>query len=106
MATGIIQANSEAKNNAVRDFLKGRTGGHRGTHQVIVEKISFPFGTQLDIEVVAGAIVVAGVARPAVNESSSSAGQEDASRPTTKPAWTWREQHRQYYRLNNDRTYE
>jgi len=35
MATGIIQANSEAKDKSVKKFIKGKTGGHKGTHQVI-----------------------------------------------------------------------
>jgi hypothetical protein len=38
MATGIIQANSEAKNKAVKSLIKGSSGGHKGTHQIIVER--------------------------------------------------------------------
>jgi len=38
-ATGIIQANTEATDKSVKEFArKNKTGGHRGTHQVIGEK--------------------------------------------------------------------
>ena len=50
MATGIIQANSEAKNKAVKGFIKCSTGGHKGTHQVIGEKIRFVLGSNFDVE--------------------------------------------------------
>lgn len=56
MATGIIQANSEAKDKSVRKFLKGKTGGHRGTHQIIGEKIRFNLGYSFDVEAVAAAV--------------------------------------------------
>ena len=56
MATGIIQANSQAKDNTVKAFLKGKTGGHKGTHQVIGQKIPFQLGEEFDVEQLAGAV--------------------------------------------------
>jgi hypothetical protein len=56
MATGIIQANSEATDRTVKEFIKGRTGGHAGTHQVIGQKIRFSLGDQFKVEEVAGAV--------------------------------------------------
>ena len=56
MATGIIQANTQADDNTVKAFIKGKTGGHRGTHQVIGEKIRFGLGDKFDTEEVAGAV--------------------------------------------------
>jgi hypothetical protein len=56
MATGVIQANSQATDRTVKDFLKGRTGGHAGTHQVIGQKISFGLGEKFKVEDVAGAV--------------------------------------------------
>lgn len=52
MATGIVQANSQADDRTVRKFIKGKTGGgkgHRGTHQVIGEKIRFGLGDKFKI---------------------------------------------------------
>lgn len=56
MATGIIQANSQATDRTVKEFIKGRTGGHAGTHQVIGQKIRFGLGEQFKVEDVAGAV--------------------------------------------------
>lgn len=56
MATGIIQANSEATDKTVKDFIKGKTAGHRGTHQVIGQKIKFGLGDQFDVEVLANSV--------------------------------------------------
>jgi len=56
MATGIVQANSEATDKTVKDFIKKKTGGHRGTHQVIGEKIQFALGEKFDVESVAAAV--------------------------------------------------
>ncbi|GKZ94718.1 hypothetical protein AnigIFM59636_008444 [Aspergillus niger] len=56
MATGIIQANSQAEDRTVRNFIKGKTGGHRGTHQVIGEKISFSLGDKFKVDEVASAV--------------------------------------------------
>ncbi|KAE8152192.1 hypothetical protein BDV25DRAFT_151500 [Aspergillus avenaceus] len=56
MATGIIQANSQADDKSVKSFIKGSTGGHRGTHQVIGEKIRFGLGEKFNVEDVAGAV--------------------------------------------------
>jgi len=61
MATGIIQANSEAQNKAVKSFIKGQTGGHKSTHQVIGEKIKFVLGSSMNVEAVASAIEKGGV---------------------------------------------
>lgn len=56
MATGIIQANSQATDKTVKAFIKGKTGGHHGTHQVIGEKIRFGLGDKFDTEEVAGSV--------------------------------------------------
>lgn len=56
MATGIIQANSEAEDKTVKKFIKGSTGGHKGTHQVIGEKIKFGLGDKFQVEEVASAV--------------------------------------------------
>ena len=53
MATGIVQANSEATDRTVKDFIKKKTGGHKGTHQVIGEKIKFGLGDKFNVEDVA-----------------------------------------------------
>ncbi|CZT52707.1 uncharacterized protein RSE6_14067 [Rhynchosporium secalis] len=56
MATGIIQANSGAKDKGVKAFVKGKTDGHRGTHQVIGQKIRFNLGYDFKVEEVAAAV--------------------------------------------------
>ena len=56
MATGVVQANSRPKALAVKEFLKGTTGGHKGTHQVIGEKVPFKLGDESEVERVAAAI--------------------------------------------------
>jgi hypothetical protein len=56
MVTGIIQANSEATDKSIEDFIKGKTGGHRGTHHVIGEKIAFGLGDQFDVEALVSAV--------------------------------------------------
>lgn len=56
MATGIVQANSEAKDKGVKAFVKGKTSGHRGTHQVIGQKIRFNLGYNFNVEEVAAAV--------------------------------------------------
>lgn len=56
MATGIIQANSQATDKTVKAFIKGKTGGHSGTHQVIGQKISFGLGDKFDVEALAEAV--------------------------------------------------
>jgi len=71
MATGIIQANSEAKNKAVRSFIKGSSGGHKGTHQIFGEKIRFVLGSNLDVEAVASAIEKRGVGGGAATGSAT-----------------------------------
>ncbi|KAI9725785.1 MAG: hypothetical protein M1834_009743 [Cirrosporium novae-zelandiae] len=50
MVTGIIQANSQTTDQTVKDFIKGSTGGHRGTHQVIGKKIRFGLGDKFDVD--------------------------------------------------------
>lgn len=42
--TGIVQANSEATDRTVMEFIKKSSGGHKGTHQVIGQKIKFGLG--------------------------------------------------------------
>ncbi|KAI9747376.1 MAG: hypothetical protein M4579_007479 [Chaenotheca gracillima] len=56
MATGVVQANSGATDKSVKEFAKGATGGHKGTHQVIGEKIKFGLGDKFDVEDVAGGV--------------------------------------------------
>lgn len=56
MATGVIQANSLRKPYLSKKFIKGATGGHKGTHQVIGENISFKIGDESEVERVAKAI--------------------------------------------------
>ncbi|PYH80597.1 hypothetical protein BO82DRAFT_312507 [Aspergillus uvarum CBS 121591] len=56
MATGIIQANSQAEDRTVQNFIKGKTGGHKGTHQVIGEKITFGLGENFKADDVASAV--------------------------------------------------
>ena len=56
MATGIIQANSEAKDKTVKAFIKGKTGSHKGTHQVIGQKIRFGLGYDCNVNEVAAAV--------------------------------------------------
>lgn len=56
MATGIVQANSQATDTTVKAFIKGKTGGHRGTHQVIGQKIRFGLGDKFDVEKLAESV--------------------------------------------------
>lgn len=56
MVTGIIQANSQAEDNTVKSFIKGKTGGHKGTHQVIGEKIRFGLGEKFNVDELASAV--------------------------------------------------
>jgi hypothetical protein len=103
MATGIIQANSEAQNKAVKSFIKGHTGGHKGTHQVIGEKIRFVLGSNLDVEAVARAIESGGVDDGAASVGSATGSTSGA--PSTSE-WTWSTEHSRYYRSKSDGTYE
>jgi hypothetical protein len=79
MATGIIQANSEAENRAVKSFIKGSTGGHKGTHQVIGEKIRFGLGASFDVEAVANAIERGGDSGVEPSTSAATGGPELAT---------------------------
>ncbi len=54
-ATGIIQTNSEAMNKQVKEFIKGKSDDHKGTHQVI-EKIRFSLKPNLNIEALVNAV--------------------------------------------------
>ncbi|OGE47110.1 hypothetical protein PENARI_c063G02580 [Penicillium arizonense] len=56
MATGIIQANSQATDTTVKAFIKGKTGGHSGTHQVIGQKIPFALGDKFDVDKLAESV--------------------------------------------------
>ncbi|KAJ6012625.1 hypothetical protein N7522_002980 [Penicillium canescens] len=56
MATGIIQANSQASDTTVKAFIKGKTGGHSGTHQVIGQKIPFALGDKFNVETLAKSV--------------------------------------------------
>jgi hypothetical protein len=56
MATGIIQANSQATDTTVKAFIKGKTGGHSGTHQVIGQKLRFGLGDKFDVEKLADSV--------------------------------------------------
>ena len=96
-ATGIIQANSGATNKQVKEFIKGKSGGHRGTHQVI-EKIRFPLGPNLNIEALANAVEHR-------SEYADASGSESA---TTAPqsGWTRSEEYQQIWLQNGDGSYE
>lgn len=89
MATGIIQAKSGAKDKTVKAFVKERTGGHKGTHQVIRQKIKFGLGYNFDVEKVAAVEEdPSGYGETAIDSSSpgesSSRGQSSKGGP--KPA--------------------
>jgi hypothetical protein len=90
MATGIIQANSEAKDKTVKAFIKGMTGSHRGTHQVIGQKIRFGLGYNFNVNEVAAA-----VENPDSDpwEGSSSQGGAGASESgvggSSSSEWVW-----------------
>jgi hypothetical protein len=107
MATGIIQANSEAQNKAVKSFIKGHTVGHKGTHQVIGEKIRFVLGSNLDVEAVARAIESGGVddVAAAVGSTDRTATGSTSGASSTSD-WTWSTEHSRYYREKSDGTYE
>ncbi|KAF4635104.1 hypothetical protein G7Y89_g2990 [Cudoniella acicularis] len=100
MATGIIQANSEAKNKAVKGFIKGSSGGHKGTHQIIGEKIRFVLGSNFNVEAVASAIEKGGVDD---GEAATGSATGDTS---SESSWTWSTEHGRYYRMKSDETYE
>ncbi len=102
MATGIIQANSEAKNKAVKGFIKGSTGGHKGTHQIIGEKIKFSLGSSFNVEAVASAIEEGGEAATGPGSATGSG----TPGPSSQPGWTWSAEHGRYYRMTRDGTYE
>lgn len=93
-ATGIIQINTEATNHQVKNLMKGKTGGHKGTHQVI-EKIKFPLGPSLDVEALAQAIEAPGTQ---YTHASGSGSGTDAS----QSGWNWSEEHQQLWRLRED----
>ena len=104
MATGIIQANSQAENKAVRNFLKGSTCSHKGTHQIIGEKISFGLGSLFDVEAVAGAIERGG---DSDGEAATGAATEGTTGNTSSQlGWIWSAEHGHYYRTKSDGTYE
>lgn len=103
MATAIIQAN-----RSVRSFIKGSTGGHKGTYQVIGEKIRLGLGSSFDVEAVANAIERGGdgsveASTSAATGSSVAVSAGDAS---SQSDWAWSAEHGQYYRVRSDRTYE
>lgn len=97
MATGIIQANSEAQNKAVKDFIRGKTGGHKGTHQIIGEKIRFGLGAYFDADAVARAIE---------NEGAGGGEAVTSGVATSATQWAWSIEHNKFYRINTDGTYE
>jgi len=94
MATGIIQANSGAKDKGVKSFIKGKTGGHKGTHQVIGQKIRFNLGKAFDLEQ-----VLAAVENSYDDGSQSSHSNKESQAPApssgsstgnlTSEQWTW-----------------
>jgi hypothetical protein len=108
MATGIIQANSEAKNNAVRGFIKGHTGGHKGTHQIIGEKIRFVLGSNFDIEAIASAIENGGVddGKAAAGSAAETAMGGVIGDTSPRSGWIWSTEHGRYYRIKANGTYE
>lgn len=108
MATGVIQANSGAQSPAVRDFLKGSSGAHKGTHQIIGEKIRFGLGSNFNVEAIATAIERGGADG---GELVTAFGGEAAPRSALggtsgaaplKGGWTWSAEHGNYYRTTND----
>ena len=103
IATGIIQANSEAQNKAVKSFIKGHTSGHKGTRQVIEEKIRFVLGSNLDVEAVARAMERGGVDDGAAAVGSATGSTSGASLTSD---WTWSTEHSRYYRKKSDGTYD
>ncbi|TVY85523.1 hypothetical protein LSUE1_G000381 [Lachnellula suecica] len=100
MATGIIQANSEAKNKAVKGFIKGSSSGHKGTHQIIGDKIRFVLGTNLDVEAVASAIEKGGV------DDGGAMAESSSGEASAQSGWTWSTEHGRYYRVKSDGKYE
>jgi hypothetical protein len=93
-ATGIVQANSGAKDKSVKAFIRGRTGGHQGTHQVI-KKISFYLGDHFDANAFADKIEDEGVGKAAVASASSSRTVGDEIKQSE---WTWSKDKNHYYR--------
>jgi hypothetical protein len=105
MATGIIQANSEAKNKAVKSFTQGSTGGHKGPHQVIGEKISFGLGNSFNVEEVASAIERGGTGGEVAGSAGSASGFASGSTAAGNPSqseWTWDDQSKRYYHQKSD----
>ena len=94
MATGIIQANSGAKDKGVKSFIKGKTGGHKGTHQVIGQKIRFDLGTSFNLDQVLAAVEnpyddagQGSSSRRELQGSSSASGSGTGS--SSSDQWTW-----------------
>jgi hypothetical protein len=93
-ATGIIQANTQATNKEVKKFIKGKSSGHKGTHQVI-QKIRFPLGSALNVEALAQAIETPGAE---YSEASGSGSGAD----NLQTGWNWSEEHQQLWRIRAD----
>ena len=100
MATGIIQANSEAKDKTVKDFIGGSTGSHKGTHQIIGEKIGFGLGNALDIEAVASVIEKGGVSGDIF--ATQNATGDTTTSTLLQSDWNWSAENAQYYRQKSD----
>jgi hypothetical protein len=93
-ATGIIQANSQATNKEIKKFIKRKSGGHKGTHQVI-DKIRFPLGSALNVEALAQAIETPGAE---YTEASGSGSVSD----NLETDWSWSVEHQQIWRTRAD----
>lgn len=96
-ATGIVQANSGAKDKSVKAFIRGRTGGHQGTHQV-VKKISFYLGDHFDANDFADKIEDAEVGEGTVASASTSRTARTAGVEIGQSEWTWFKDQNLYYR--------
>jgi hypothetical protein len=110
VATGIIQANSEAKNESVKKFIKGRAGGHGGTHQVIA-KIPFYLGDYFNVDAFVNAVESGGSGGSATASGSASGTAAGATAggaaENEQSKWTWMTDQNgrwHYYRLKSDGT--
>lgn len=100
MATGIIQANSKAKDKIFKNFIRGNIGSEKGTHQIVGEKIRFGLVNALDIEAVASVIEHGGIGGD-IFATQSATGDKTAS-TSSQSNWNWSDEHARYYRQKSD----
>jgi len=105
MATGIVQANSGAKDKSVKAFIRGRTGAHQGTHQVI-KRISFCLGDRFDADAFVDKVEEAGLGEGTTASASTSmtAKTPRAVVETEQSEWTWLKDQNHYYRQDAEGT--